>query len=113
MSRLLLQFLSLLIATTGCDKPDAPIASRSATKPAGFGSIHGKVTLSGYKLPPPPPNMVKCANHDIAITDQTILLNPNATLRNVILYLKNAPPGATTATPAPAALDQINCSYNP
>ena len=113
MPKLAIQLLSLLLATPGCDKPSASPPSNPTTSPTTFGSVHGKVTLSNYKLPPPAPNLVNCGNHQVAITDQTVLLNRDGTLRNVIIYLKNAPPAPTTATPAPALLDQVNCNYQP
>ena len=37
----------------------------------------------------------------------------NGGLDNVVIYLKNAPPSTATVTPAPAMLDQKNCTYVP
>jgi len=118
MLRLTLHLLTLL-AAIGCDKPDAPApptASQQSTKPAEvpttFGTISGKVTLTGWTPPPPAARMVTCGDHKIPITNQSVILK-NGGLDNVIIYLKNAPPPATTGTLAPALLDQKQCAYVP
>src|SRR5881628_1950565 len=119
MFRLTVHLLALL-AAIGCDRSDAPApavnqvppAKAPATAPTAFGTVRGKVILTGWTPPPPAANLVICGNHQIPIVDQKVILK-NGGLENVVIYLKNAPPSATTATPAPAVLDQIECAYVP
>src|SRR5256885_15306882 len=110
MFRVAIHFLAL-VAAIGCDKP-APSGKPSATAPIAFGTIRGKITLSNWNPPPPAANMVPCGNHQIPLPDEKVVVK-NGGLENVVIYLKDAPPGTTTATPAPAVLDQINCGYVP
>lgn len=115
MLRLAVQLLTLL-AAVGCDKPDAPGAATpqqaQTSKPAAFGTLRGKITLTGWNPPPAAPNMVNCGNGQMPIPNEKVVVKSNG-LENVVIYLKNAPPSATTATPAPAVLDQKNCTYVP
>jgi plastocyanin len=118
MARLALHLLSVL-AAIGCDKPGAPATAVNqaaikspTTAPTAFGTVRGKVTLTGWNPPPPAANMVACGNHQIPIVSQKVVLKNNG-LENVVIYLKDAPPSTTTATPAPAILDQIQCAYVP
>lgn len=118
MLRATIQLLALLTAI-GCDKPDAPAPAGNAattkppsTAPIAFGTLRGKVTLIGPTPPPPAPNIVTCGAHQIPVPNDKVILK-NGGLDNVVIYLKNAPPSTTTATPAPAVLDQIECRYVP
>ena len=119
MFRLAVHLLTLF-AAIGCGKPSvpAPAATGAApttaptTAPTLFGTVSGKVTLTGWTLPPPAAQMVTCGDHQIPITNQSVILRNNG-LDNVVIYLKNAPPSTTTATPAPALLDQKQCVYIP
>jgi plastocyanin len=117
MPRFAIHLLLLTLAATGCDKPAPATAATNPGNPPAvaktLGAIRGKVLLTGYKLPPPAATMVKCGDHQVPITDETVLLNPDGTLRNVIVYIKNAPPNASTGLAAPAVLDQVNCVYKP
>src|SRR5205823_5762464 len=119
MFRLALHLLPLL-AAIGCGKTSAPAPAATAaapskaptTAPTLFGTVSGKVTLTGWTPGPPALNMVNCGNHQIVIANQKVVLK-NGGLENVVIYLKNAPPSTTTATLAPALLDQKQCVYVP
>src|SRR5438552_17171768 len=98
MFRLTIQFLALLTAI-GCDKPDAPAPATTATQqiaklaqaPTAFGTLRGKVTLTGWNPPTPAATMVTCGDHQIPIADQKVILT-NGGLEDVDINLKNAPP---------------------
>jgi len=118
MSRPAIHLLTLL-AAIGCDKPASPAPAVSAasntapaTAPTTFGTIRGKVILTGWTAPPPAAQMVTCGEHKIPVSNQSVILKAGG-LENVVIYLKNAPPSTTTATPAPGILDQIQCVYYP
>jgi len=126
MFRLAVHLLTL-IAAIGCDKPDAPApapapataaatapssSGASASMPVSFGTIRGKVTLTGWTAPPPAAQMVTCGDHKIPIANQSVILR-NSGLENVIIFLKNPPPFPATLRSAPAILDQIQCVYVP
>src|SRR5688572_12858566 len=111
MAKLVIKLLSLLIAAAGCDNAGPAPAPAPANAAAGFGTVRGKVTLTGFTPPPAAAvaKTVQCGSHQVPLVDETVALNPDGTLRNVIIYLKNAPPSAGTGLPPPAVLDQVNC----
>lgn len=122
MLRPAIQLLVMIVAA-GCDKPDAPApapagnastqaADTSRPAPAAFGTLRGKVILTGWTPPPPAAQMVTCGDHQIPVTDQKVILKGGG-LENVVIYLKNASPSTVTATPTSAILDQKNCTYVP
>jgi len=122
MFRLAIHLL-VVLGAAGCNKPPAPAPAAAAPAPnnapapapevpATFGMLSGKVTLTGWTPPPAAARMVTCGDHQIAVTDPKVILK-NGGLDNVIIYLKNAPPSATTAGLAPALLDQKQCVYVP
>lgn len=46
--------------------------------------------------------------------DESVLVNPNGTLRNVIVRLRDAPPGARfEPLVMPQVIDQVECAYRP
>jgi len=116
MFKLALNFLTLL-AAIGCDKPDAPATGApqqaQTSKPTAFGTLRGKVTLTGWNPPPPQrAMMINCGNGQIPVPNEKVVLKNNG-LENVVIYLKDPPPSATTATAAGAVLDQKECRYVP
>jgi len=87
-----------------------PQATKAPT--VGTATIRGTVFYPGT----PPPRAIVCAAgrcHEgaPAIYDETVIVNPNHTLQNVIVYLQNAPQG-NGGGPA-VKLDQINCHFVP
>jgi polysaccharide lyase family 4-like protein len=98
----------LLIATTlcGCDGGSQAKNNSPATQSSGNGVITGRVILTGnipaaQTIPGSP--MVK---------DETILAAPDGSLKNVIIFLKDAPSSGPIPQ-TPALLDQIHCVYVP
>jgi plastocyanin len=108
--------LALLIAVLplGCDRSRsaAPTpAAAAASVPAGPGVITGVVHFSGTR----PEEMQapgECCPGVAAPPDETVVVNPNGTLRNVTVYLKDGP-NVATAPPAEAVLAQDGCRYVP
>src|SRR5437016_4485300 len=109
--------LPLLGATlVGCNKGSVAPATTTAstTSPAvGHGSIHGRVMFEGRPPQMPELNMTadpRCGNHP-AVKQESVVVNANGTLKNVVVYLKGAA-GDGSVQPPPV-IDQIGCRYVP
>ncbi|HEY1923384.1 MAG TPA: hypothetical protein VGG44_11595, partial [Tepidisphaeraceae bacterium] len=89
---------------SSCDRGSAPEVARTAA--AGEGIISGRVTLVGFA---PLPKVIPGSP---MITDESIVIGSNQGLKNVIVYLKDAPK-ATFAIKTPVVLDQVKCVYVP
>jgi plastocyanin len=92
----------LLLVPAACRRDDAQTNRTSAS---GEGVIRGQVTYSGMpdlKIIPGSPQVV----------DETIVTGAHSGLKNVIVYLKDAPK-ATFTMQTPAVLDQVKCVYVP
>jgi hypothetical protein len=127
--RSLLGFLALLaIAVSGCSDGNAALktttgdettATRKTWDPAlGTASIAGTVRLAGE----PPRRRVLdvservCKEHhgDNLPTDESVIVNADGTLRNVVVWVKKGLEGWTFPVPSePAILDQVGCTYVP
>ncbi len=116
--------VSIAWTSSGCEKKE-PAAHQSADKtkaPATqpkiehAGEIVGRVIFAG-KAPNLPPldtsSVADCAKHHPGgIPDESVVINPNGTLKNVFVYLKDGP-AFDGAAASPAILDQVNCQYVP
>ena len=102
----LLVFIGLLIA--GCDK-SAPTAR--PTVPAGSGVIRGVVKFIGSK---PAVKIIggNCCPGSTPVTDESLAVNADGTLKNVVLYVKDAP-NVALGPMQDKVLAQINCQYVP
>lgn len=100
--KLLCGFLFLL-SLTACGGSDDDSARPEAT---GAGVIRGRVILSGVI---PVPRVIPGSPEAM---DESIVPGPENGLKNVIVYLKNAPRSALANT-TPVVLDQVNCVYVP
>ena len=89
--------------------PAAPVASADAA------TINGLVKFEGTKPTEPAIQMSAdpyCqSQHQTPVTDEEVMVGPAGELANVIVWIKNAPAGATSS--APAVLDQKGCQYHP
>jgi mono/diheme cytochrome c family protein/plastocyanin/cytochrome c551/c552 len=92
--------------------PEAPAHQFVQTGP----SITGTISFDGT----PPPRKTfdvgtvpACAQQHPGgkITDDSLLVSPSGAIKDVIVYVKNAPSGAPV--PPPATLDQKGCMYSP
>jgi plastocyanin len=96
--------VGLMLAMAGCDRGSVPETARAAA--AGDGVIRGRVTFVGFvpvrKVIPGSP----------MVSDESIVTGSDQGLKNVIVYLKDAPK-ATFVLKAPVVLDQIKCVYVP
>ena len=116
--------ISISWTLSGCEKkePAAHHSAEKTTAPATqpeiehAGEIVGRVIFAGNapNLPPLDTSSVAdCAKHHPGgIPDDTVVLNSNGTLKNVFVYLKDAP-AFDRAAASPAILDQVNCRYVP
>jgi plastocyanin len=97
-------FASMLLPLGGCDRGNAPETARAAA--AGEGVIRGRVTLVGFAP------LRKVIPGSPMIADESIVTGTEQGLKNVIVYLKDAPK-ATFVLQAPVVLDQVKCVYVP
>ena len=105
-----LPILLMLLALTSCDRSTA-VTLPTPTVPAGTGVIRGVVKFIGTA---PMPKVVGgdcCAGSSPAM-DESLVVNPNGSMKNIVVYLKDGP---NLAGPAPvdALLTQRNCQYEP
>jgi hypothetical protein len=102
------------IALIGCgsEKPDTPAATVTRLQP-GTGVIRGGVKFGGTK--PVPALLENEPCHDAAqpIYDETVVVNDDDTLANVLVYLKDVASDAPAAPTTRPVLDQVNCRYVP
>ncbi len=87
----------------------APVAAADAA------TINGLVKFEGAPPKMPPIQMSAdpyCqSQHPTPQTDEEVVVGPGGELANVIVWIKNAPSGPATTTPA--VLDQKGCLYHP
>jgi hypothetical protein len=106
--------MSLLLLTAilpaGCGKSDDTANSTPAPRavPSGSATIHGLVFFDGTA---PAIKVVSPPNYWATATDPTIIVNPNGTLKDVLVYLQDGPPGDGGGPPV--ILDQRNATYVP
>lgn len=124
-------FSALVLA--GCSKSEAPsttntappattatttTATAPAAPPADAATITGKVSFAGAAPAMKVISMVKEKSCDLAHKsnpqhEETVVVNPNKTLRYVFVYVKSGLTGNNFAMPAPVTLDQKTCWYHP
>ncbi len=103
--------LAAALSAQGCDNsssaPDISAAPASgATAKEGASVIRGRVLLGGN--PPAPQTLAGSPGK----MDESIAVDAAHGLKNVIVYIANAPPSTFTLQ-NPVVLDQINCVYVP
>ena len=110
----------LLLSSCGESKPEGKKAEAPAPAmdPAAAATITGKVTFSGEKPASKAISMdavPACANqYKGTIPADDTIVNPNATLKNVFVYVKAGLPARQWPAPAtPVSLDQKGCIYTP
>ena len=100
-------------------KPEAPAKPvYFKVDPATAGSVSGKILFTGKK---PARKKIdvdedrQCAAmHKAGLYDQTVVVNPNGTLANAFIYVKQGLEGKTFEPPAtPVTIDQKGCWFEP
>ena len=117
---------SLLLLSLGCGSKQPtevaeqkPAAEGATWKPTGNeGTLSGKVNFKGtapkLRAIAMDADSVCAAKHSKPVHPETVVTNPNGTLRNVFVYVQSGLEGKTFAVPQePAVLDQVGCLYNP
>jgi hypothetical protein len=96
----------------------APTAAAPAAAPAvaDAGTITGTIKLAGTAPAMPTIQMnadpyCQSQHANAPAKDEEVVVGPAGELANVIVYIKNAPAGNTTSTPA--VIDQKGCQYHP
>jgi plastocyanin len=103
----------VLLGCDGSNANESPAAATQGAATLGSGTIKGVVKLIGT---PPTRAMIKnepcCPGATKELKDETVVVNDNNTLANVLLYLEGVPASDGSGR-APATLDQKDCSYVP
>jgi len=98
---------------SGCGKTDQTAAPPRPPPAAGAGIIQGQAIFGGQV----PQRQIVSGDYKTAdgvlanVLDETVVVNPNGTLRNVLVYVKDAPPGDGGGLPV--IVDQQNFHYVP
>jgi len=114
----------LIIALAACDSSsrtppppgpsDPPDDPSPTTQPAreGAAAVRGVVRFQGEHTPAPLSIQPEC-HHEGNAFSEAILLNPDKTLRNVLVYVKTGLAGKYEPPPTPGWIDQKRCIYTP
>lgn len=117
-------FAAPLLLLAACGSGRQPSAEATANlpeahiDPATAGSISGRVTFTGKTPVMPEIDMASNPNcekqHRTPQKAETVVVNPNGTLRNVLIWIKDGLPRARwNPPPEPVTLDQKGCVYQP
>jgi plastocyanin len=107
--------------TEKADKTEKPVAAAPVyfkVDPATAGVLKGKISFTGKK---PAKKKIdvsedpQCAKmHKTGPFDESVVVNPNGTLANVFVYIKQGLEGKTFEPPAePVTIDQSGCWFKP
>jgi hypothetical protein len=104
----------ILLACASCDRASSASATPVYPKSVpGNGVIRGSIKFVGAA---PVMKTIAateaCCKTDPPIAEQSVIVNPNGTLRNVFVYLEGAPRLDGSDVP-PALLDQEHCVFVP
>ncbi len=104
--------LSMLVAAAGCDKSTPATASSLPAPTFGSSRITGQVRFLGT---PPELKIIdtsKCHPGAKPALEESIVVGANQGLKDVIVYIKNAPASDGRGQPT-LALDQQDCVFSP
>jgi plastocyanin len=85
----------------------------AAPAPVGNGVARGTVTFRGVAPRPEEIPGAKCHAGAAATSVGPVVVSTGGGLKDVMVYVKDAPQSATATVSAPAVLDQVNCQYVP
>jgi plastocyanin len=100
----------LAVAVVGCGSSSDSSEPR-ASVPPGPGVVRGVVKFSG-DVPPLKIIGGDCYPGAEPVPDESTVVNPDGTLKNVVVFIKEAP-NIQTAEPPEAVLAQKSCRYVP
>jgi plastocyanin len=100
------------------EKAPAPAPVYFKVDPATAGTVTGKISFKGKKPPRRKIDISEdpmCAKmHPTGLYDESVVANPNGTLANVFVYIKQGLEGKTFQPPAePVTIDQKGCWFTP
>ncbi len=102
------------LSLIACDsKPPASTARVPAESITGSGVVRGKVIITD---PPPTLAALKnepcCEGAPATVPDESVIVNPNNTLANSVVFIQGGPKADGANLPK-AQLDQVFCRYTP
>lgn len=102
---------------TGGAEPQVNVAAKAWDPAAGTATIQGVVKFTGK---PPKRRAVdmsgkpECGHHETPPLDESIIVNPDGSLKNTFVYVKSGLKGwKFTAPTTPVVLDQKGCTFTP
>lgn len=102
---------SVLLVVAGCSGEPAPVIPAEQVG-RGTATITGTVKFLGTAPEMGTIENRPCHKDAPPLKEETVIVNPNGTLKNVFVYIENGPKGSGAKEPA-AKLDQHNCQYVP
>ncbi len=108
-------FIALLLSHLACDtKTPVNNAQRvPAASVTGPGVVRGRILITN---PPAPLPAIKnepcCEGAPATVPDESLIVNPNGTLANAVVFIQGGPKTDGSALPK-AQLDQVFCRYTP
>jgi len=94
------------------DPTTAPAATTTGVV-AGHGVVRGTVTFKGVAPAPEEVAGAKCHSGAAATSTAPVVVSGDGGLKDVMVYVKDAPQSGPVTSAAPAVLDQVNCQYVP
>lgn len=115
---LFLVFVLAFVHCTRRETPPPPPAEKPTMVTGPTYSLSGKVSFSGTAAKPEVVKMnadPACAkvNQGQTVTSESLIVNPNKTLANVFVYVKEGAPAAPPASSDAVTFDQRGCRYLP
>jgi hypothetical protein len=104
--------IALALALAGCDRREAKAPVPQANLPVGDGVVRGKVMFHGAAPVMPLIEPTACHPGAKPHREETVIVNENGTLKNVLVYIKDSVVVDGSSQP-PAELDQVDCQYVP
>jgi plastocyanin len=99
----------------GCDRDAGTKQTTTASRllsASGTGIVRGKVTFTGTAPAMQTFENVPCHDGAGPVKEETVVVNDNGTLRNVVVYLKDVRT-ENGSSAAMATIDQVDCRYVP
>ncbi len=106
----LLLLIAISFTALSCDRSGSDVVLPQTT--FGSSTIRGEVRFNGTPPKMPVIANVQCHPGAPELHEETVVVNPNGTLANVLIYIDGIPASDGSARSA-ETLDQVHCRYTP